>query len=253
MIHPSCTYTRVGEQARKNNLAFTSPGTYLSSPPCQDGYLGASSLGIYPTNPTLINAVATTSQQLIVTEVDPTSGIPLGSPIINYTLPSGGGLATSYQFNSFLLGAGNHFITNYDLYKEVKTFKASVKINTIECGLIETYSFFKIMHGGDGSLSPGASFRTTQETETTELKNVVLAYPNPAGDYVFFDCGNIKNDQKVISVRITDLLGRDVKTDTSLPVNGTKATLNICDLPAGSYMYKIVVNDIDYFGKITKN
>ena len=245
--NPYCTSSGgiTGAQDRHPGLAFSSPGT-LSAPGCHDGYLGANTCGVYMPDITAVGTTTVSNTNIRVDEVDAFGGI-IGSPIVDFNIPS---LATDpyYGFNDFLLG-NLYFVDNYNAIKEVKTYKVTASVNTADCGPISNYSYFKIMDdGGSGS---GRGWKNSG-TVAGVLQSTINVYPNPASQAITFDCGNIKNNEGTLTVILSDMMGRVVLQQEGLQVTGSKAVLDIKQLPAGTYLYKAIIDAESYSGKIQK-
>ena len=68
--------------------------------------------------------------------------------------------------------------------------------------------------------------------EAVKAEKAVKVYPNPATDVVTVETANGINN-----VEIYNLAGAAVKADAT--IDGTKAILNVDNLPAGAYILKV--------------
>ncbi len=81
-------------------------------------------------------------------------------------------------------------------------------------------------------------------------KEQLVMYPNPANDQIYFTVGV---DQSVAAtVSVADMMGRVVKTQEVL-VTGkqTELSLNVADLPTGTYFISLTAGDRVFVGKAT--
>lgn len=79
-------------------------------------------------------------------------------------------------------------------------------------------------------------------TNAVELSNVSLnVFPNPASDYINLD---IKFEEATdATVFITDMTGRLVKSQVLGTITQERATINVSDLAAGTYMVRLSTNE----------
>lgn len=96
----------------------------------------------------------------------------------------------------------------------------------------------------DGLPTPGSTFWVDDLVINfptgvkSEVKNVerIAAYPNPASSTVRIAL----NDTKATSIRITDITGKVVKTETVL---SNVVNINVENLPVGLYVYQVINNE----------
>jgi hypothetical protein len=77
---------------------------------------------------------------------------------------------------------------------------------------------------------------TTEISQATQSNSHIDIYPNPAQSTVSISCPNTKGQ---VHILVTDMLGKDLIHDTHTLQSGV-AQLHISDLPAGSYIVKII-------------
>jgi len=92
---------------------------------------------------------------------------------------------------------------------------------------------------GIQTLSPFTIMSASAPTSLSSLQeNKVMVYPNPATDFVTFSAATTGS-----KLTLMDITGR---IQRNLTLSSDNSTVNVSDLPAGLYLYKIVSN-----GKIT--
>lgn len=241
MIGPgSCT----SPQARHTSLTFTPVGT-VSSPPCVEGWLGASSLGF--TNVTASSSSGYSGYQIVIDRVSPSTGAVI-SNVFNQTytgtLPFYGSL-TSYT--------SGYFNSNYDVIKNNYVFKLTITINTPSCGPISAYSYFKIIDGGPSSTGanwwrPTSIENVSDETTDKDLK----LYPNPTTSSISLQWWS---EQNATGTRLLmyNLQGQLVLERSIDAVKGANTlTLDVNKLPAGIYQYRLADGKESHSGLFEK-
>jgi len=89
------------------------------------------------------------------------------------------------------------------------------------------------------TLSPFTVMSVNAPTSIATLtQSNVIVYPNPATDFVSFS--QVASGSRVV---LTDIMGRIQRNVT---LSGENSTVNVSDMPAGLYLYKLVSN-----GKVT--
>ena len=80
-------------------------------------------------------------------------------------------------------------------------------------------------------------------TENKTPNTNICIYPNPVNDNLFIELTTPK--ETVITIKLTDLLGKIINTPVQLENKGTikKYSINIKDLQTGIYLLQIVSND----------
>lgn len=70
-------------------------------------------------------------------------------------------------------------------------------------------------------------------------KDDFIIYPNPSSDYVIVENTSIDEDNIDVIIKISDVIGRVYKSFDTRFAKGEKITLNISELPPGSYLVQI--------------
>jgi hypothetical protein len=87
---------------------------------------------------------------------------------------------------------------------------------------------------------------TTDVIETLNINNAMRVYPNPAKEYVVFECKGLQaKQQKQFSIQIVTVLGQVIET---LEIKGDKTVWVTEGVMQGVYLYKIEGGG--YFGKV---
>ncbi|MCY1542006.1 hypothetical protein D9M68_777270 [compost metagenome] len=150
----------------------------------------------------------------------------------------------NFNFNS--LTPNGWFLANYNTIKNNAYFKVTLGVNTTPCGLIERYSYFRIIDGG----IPGNYWKSglTFDSEA----NAVQVFPNPAQDQINFTWSAGNNPESAASVQLSNVLGKTVLQQSFIQQNGNnEAALDVSELAPGIYYYQLEANGKIHKGKIT--
>lgn len=112
-------------------------------------------------------------------------------------------------------------------------------LHTINSGSI-THTLKEIFLSADGSVFICASDQTSSviikynnpslELKDFDTKNVII-YPNPVKDVL-----NLSYDQEISTIAIYNLLGQEVLTKS---INANETTIDVAQLPSGTYLVKV--------------
>jgi hypothetical protein len=261
---PSCNYLgtgKLGLQDRQTNIdAFKleNKGTLsVAAPPCDVGWLGATSVGI--SQATKGSSTATAIGYEI--KVDEYQFDPGDSSLVfiknvvkkNPTsLPS-----TLYSFNARSTPL-NYFTTNYDVIKNnnINTnvnnyiYKVTVSMATTECDTIKEYSYFKIIDGGSaGSANEPELWSAKMRIGENECK----VYPNPAENQLVISWTDKGSAGTEARIRIVDIMGRVVAEKAiQQPLDKHMETIDISSFASGMYHYQLQTSGRKYEGKFMK-
>lgn len=233
---------RIPNIASVNVAAPPQPIT-TSMPPCADGWMGASSVGIDKGLLTLSNTTAAATNGYEV-QVDEYDGGGTFIKTILHTFPASWP-ATGYRFDR-LTTPRNYLRNNYELVKNNYYYRVSLSVNTDECGRYSAHSFFKILDGNpDGEYyKPG-----TTGIEDEFLMEQAHVFPNPANDVVNLSWQGAKG--KTAHVALTNTLGQVVLQqafDEARGANNQK--VDVSKLAPGVYYYMLQTSAGDYNGKV---
>jgi len=119
--------------------------------------------------------------------------------------------------------------------------KFSIKVRRNDFGIMDGTSFgiFRLYDDADKTNEVGATASPVVSTSEVDLNDLVL-YPNPATDNF-----RIKNDSKVASLSIFNLIGKQIKSY----IHTAGASHSISDLSSG--IYSVTLEDED--GHIIKS
>ncbi len=89
----------------------------------------------------------------------------------------------------------------------------------------------------------------TDNSSNGNIEAHINLYPNPAKHNITFDLTNASIS--TYSIRILDMLGNEVMQPNNIATESNKLDVNVDELPAGSYLYEVVL-DQTYRGKFIK-
>ncbi|WP_162902977.1 T9SS type A sorting domain-containing protein [Taibaiella koreensis] len=231
--------TSIGQLANSN--PYTQPATSVF---CKDGWLGALSAGIQQASYVITGNLTIQDYTLSVQQVD-NAGNAIGAPIATATQTTP---FNNYLFNS--LNPSLWFYLNYNTIKNNAYFKVTLAANTTPCGIIERYSYFRIIDGN----APGNTWRSTASNPFTGDADAtdIQVFPNPATEQIHFSwqAGNAENDARI---QLTDVLGKTVLQQSQVQQQGSnEAILDVSRLAPGMYYYQLESGGMVYKGKISR-
>lgn len=215
------------------------------APPCSVGWLGASSVGIFSGNLNTPSGTVGTISNFIVKVDEYTQAGGSGTAltfvktVLNRTIStnlSAGGIPTiGYGFDNKT--SPNHYFTNnYDAIKGVNVYKITYSATTANCGVISSYSYFKILDDGTvGDQDGGYNWKVTNVTSTSG-NSAISVYPSPASDKLHFHW--ISKENHAAKVAITDILGHVIIRQRVVEKMGQNdLVIDIADIASGIYYY----------------
>lgn len=248
---PVCNYlgvSLVGLQNRVDNSAqvMTNRPSVQTAPPCAEGWLGASSVGLSKGVLTLNNTTVANvpnPYHVVVEEYD--ASMAFIKTVVNKnlsTIP-----ASSYPFfnkTSPLF----YFTNNYYTIRDNYFYKVILSVET-DCGIYSKEAYFKILDGGDD----GIAFKPGKTTGVNEIGTITQpeVFPNPATNTVNLSWNGMKAVNAHIS--LINTMGQVVLSKEFAEVNGVNNnTINIGHLPSGVYQYILSTSGGEHKGKIVK-
>lgn len=227
--------TNIGQLA--SSSPYTQPAATVF---CKDGWLGAFSTGIQ--QGTFIPSGSLTIQNYVlsVQQVDNT-GNPIGAVLGTVTLTT---TLNNYGFNDLTNG---WFAANYNTIKNNAYFKVTLGANTTPCGLVERYSYFRIIDGSNfwKTTQPG-SVPGRMELETAQV------FPNPAKDKIYITWYADSNSESDARIQLNNVLGKTILQQSATQQQGSnEATVDVSQLAPGIYYYQLQANGTIFKGKIT--
>ncbi|RQO30909.1 hypothetical protein DBR32_09360 [Taibaiella sp. KBW10] len=239
----SCTpqnrVTNISQLA--NSGSNTQPASSIF---CRDGWLGAVSVEIK--QPTVAPTGVLTIQNYIlsVQEVN-SSGVPVPGGLFRDSIQT-------TPFNDLNLNTltNGWFITNYTTIRNSAYFKVTLGVNTTPCGLIERYSYFRIIDGGAGGnwwkqTFPGLKIGGLDK-ETAQV------YPNPAKGKINLSWHANSDIESKATFQLNNTLGKVVLQQALTQQEGSnEAVVDVSRLAPGIYYYQLEANGTIYKGKIT--
>ncbi len=248
---PVCNYlgvSLVGLQNRVDNSAqvMTNRPSVQTAPPCAEGWLGASSVGLSKGVLTLNNTTVANvpnPYHVVVEEYD--ASMAFIKTVVNKnlsTIP-----ASSYPFfnkTSPLF----YFTNNYNTIRDNYFYKVILSVET-DCGIYSKEAYFKILDGGDDGIAfkPG---RTTGINETGTITQLEV-FPNPATNIVNLSWRGM--DAGGAHISLINTMGQVVINQSLRETEGlNNETINISSLPSGVYQYILTTSGGEHKGKIVK-
>lgn len=242
---PTPTFDGAQVRATTKGQVATSPGviTTGSTPPCLTGWLGASTAGIYKGTLTRNNTTvaATNGYKILVEEFD----------------NSGGGTATKIleKYPSAFPASGFNFFTNTDIflyfylnYNTIKNnnyYKATLTVNTVECGPVSEEAWFRIL-ADDVQFKPGSP---TDISNLLSLEKLTV-FPNPATDQVTISWGG--TGAEPASIAMYNSMGQLVlKKQLDEKAGNNSQNIDISNLASGLYYYILHTGTEDIKGKLS--
>ncbi|WP_222165339.1 T9SS type A sorting domain-containing protein [Edaphocola aurantiacus] len=218
---------------------YTQPATAVF---CKDGWLGALTAGIQQSTFTPSGDLTIQNYTLKVQQVDNT-----GNPVAGGMSFDSTQLTPFNNFNFNTLVPNGWFLANYNAIKNNTYFKVTLGVNTTPCGLIERYSYFRIIDGG----FPGNYWNSGVTLLDPEM-DAVQVFPNPAQDKINFTWSAGNNPESAAKLQISNTLGKSVLQQSFIQQNGkNEASLDISKLAPGIYYYQLEANGTIHKGKIT--
>lgn len=224
-------------------LANSNPYTQPASTAfCKDGWLGALTAGIQQSTFTPSGELTIQNYTLKVQQVD-----NAGNPVSGGMSFDSTQLSPFNNFNFNSLSPNGWFMSNYNSIKNNAYFKVTLGVNTTPCGLIERYSYFRII---DGSMFWNAAMpglpSLNKDTDPVQV------YPNPAQHKINFSWSAGNNPESAVRVQLSNTLGKTVLQQSFIQQNGNnEAALDVSELAPGIYYYQLEANGKVHKGKIT--
>ncbi|OUJ75363.1 T9SS type A sorting domain-containing protein [Hymenobacter crusticola] len=82
-----------------------------------------------------------------------------------------------------------------------------------------------------------------QEVRATAAAPSLSIYPNPAKGMVTVSLSQRIGLGQDYKLRLSNIIGREVRTTLLRPEDNSSIAVNLSDLPAGMYFYSLLVND----------
>jgi hypothetical protein len=82
-----------------------------------------------------------------------------------------------------------------------------------------------------------------QEVRTTTSTPSLSVYPNPAKGMVTVSLSQRIGLGQDYKLRLSNIIGREVRTTLLRPEDSSSIAVNLSDLPAGMYFYSLLIND----------
>ncbi|PZF71529.1 T9SS type A sorting domain-containing protein [Taibaiella soli] len=233
---------------------FTQP---VTTPPCTQGWLGASTLGITQgaatgTAPTLTPANfpgATTPYEVRVEEFKSDGATPNRTTPILKKNPASIGLAFTFNPKT---SPSYYFTNNYETIKNNYVYKTVVSMNSVECGIVRDSSYFKIIDGGLSSDDGGSGYPEQWRMVEVPASEVVNVYPNPTVNNVHF-AWNSNAEGKDATISIVDVLGRVIYNQTLAETKGSNDRLvDLSTVASGTYHYTLKTSNGEKTGTVVK-
>lgn len=207
-----------------DSVKLSASGSYQNykwSDGSQKPTLTAKSAGIYSLEVKDLRGCSGVSNQIQVNALD--------KPVADFSYEITGN--TTVKFNNQSLNA-NSSIWNFGegnssqesspeyIFSQEKIYAVKLKVEN-ECG-------------ADSIVKNVNLLKTIIENEK---KSEINIYPNPAGDFIFFD--STADPSPDFSIRIYDFIGKKINMDCSILQLQHKRLLNITALPSGTYFLHI--------------
>ena len=210
-------------------------------PPCKIGWLGASSVGISSGNQNLPpgSLGSISNYKILVEEFSQPNGndspLVFVKTVLNRTLTTNltsGGIPPTigYSFNPRTTPI-NYFVNNYDVIKNNYVYKVTYSATSSTCGVVSSYSYFKILSDGlTADPDGGINWRQAPGENATQF----AVYPNPATTELKVSWnGETQNTAEMV---VTDMMGRTLLQKTVEGTTGQNiAVLDIAHLAPGIY------------------
>ncbi|PQJ10242.1 hypothetical protein CJD36_016265 [Flavipsychrobacter stenotrophus] len=219
-------------QSRLLTPTFTTFAQPVTSPPCIQGWLGAGSCGLAGGSASATGGFS--SYTVTIDEYDAT-GTTFIANVANSTTAATS-LPAVFTFNSLTTTPG-WFSINYGTIKNNNAFKATVSITAAYCGVVNAYTWFKIIDGGP-AWSAGNFFKTNPGgVASTESGDELTVYPIPTDGTINFEWASAGD--KDAQIEITDMVGKAISQNAVHQIQGSnKQTVDVSSLPSGMYIYK---------------
>ncbi|PZF71528.1 T9SS type A sorting domain-containing protein [Taibaiella soli] len=234
---------------------FTPFAQPVTTPPCVQGWLGVSTLGITQgtiTGTTLTPANypgATTPYEVRVEELKSDGSTPNKTTPILKKNPGSIGLAFTFNPKT---SPSYYFTTNYETIKNNYVYKTVVSMNSVECGIIKDSSYFKIIDGGLSSDDGGSGFPEQWRMVEVPASEFVNVYPNPTTNSVHF-AWNSNAEGKDATISIVDVLGRMIYNQTLAETKGSNDRLvDLSTVASGTYHYTLKTSNGEKTGTVVK-
>lgn len=232
-----------------SGLAPSQPVLSGAPPFCQNGWLGATSAGIFGATYTA-SSLNILNYKVVIEDVTPGNPSPVLPTATATRIPP-----ATFNNYGFAAPTAGWFINNYDSIKNNHYFKVTLSFNTAECGSTSNYSYFRIIDGGiSGSIDNPEYWRPGSGPQNGSVQlEAVHVFPNPATDKVHLNWRNETAVEGKGQILFTDVLGKIVlQKELDQQEGNNEVIMDIATLAPGIYHYKLKTAGGDFSGKLIK-
>ncbi len=247
------TYTVVGNDIDGDTLTYTAPQKplwlnfdpdthILSGTPANDD-VGTADVTVSVSDGTVsvdqpFQIIVSNTNDLPVITSDPDTGAVVGQAYL-------------YEITATDVDEGDNLTFSYTTKPEWLTFTAGansgVLSGTPSVNDIGSHSVILSVSDGHGSVLQGFTIKVSQPSAVNDANTLLNSiYPVPASDKVYFRF----NEPGSSIIILYDMAGNKVREIDSR--NSNLVEVNISDLSAGIYTYRVIQNNKIGFGKMTK-